>query len=29
VASLPFADITKAKLVITDDLLKAHATALH
>jgi ribosome maturation factor RimP len=27
--SLPFADIAKAKLVITDDLLKAHATPLH
>ena len=27
--SLPFGDITKAKLVITDDLLKAHATPLH
>jgi ribosome maturation factor RimP len=26
---LPFADVTKAKLVITDDLLKAHATPLH
>jgi ribosome maturation factor RimP len=26
---LPYADITKAKLVITDDLLKAHATPLH
>jgi len=26
---LPFADIAKAKLVITDDLLKAHATPLH
>jgi ribosome maturation factor RimP len=26
--SLPLADIAKAKLVITDDLLKAHATAL-
>jgi ribosome maturation factor RimP len=28
-ARLPFAVITKAKLVITDDLLKAHATPLH
>jgi ribosome maturation factor RimP len=27
--SLPLADIAKAKLVITDDLLKAHATPLH
>jgi ribosome maturation factor RimP len=27
--SLPLGDITKAKLVITDDLLKAHATPLH
>jgi ribosome maturation factor RimP len=27
--SLPFADIAKAKLVITDDLLKSHATPLH
>jgi len=27
--SLPYADIAKAKLVITDDLLKAHATPLH
>ena len=27
--SLPLADISKAKLVITDDLLKAHATPLH
>jgi ribosome maturation factor RimP len=26
---LPLADIAKAKLVITDDLLKAHATPLH
>ncbi len=26
---LPFIDIAKAKLVITDDLLKAHATPLH
>jgi ribosome maturation factor RimP len=26
---LPLADIVKAKLVITDDLLKAHATPLH
>jgi ribosome maturation factor RimP len=26
---LPLAAITKAKLVITDDLLKAHATSLH
>ena len=26
---LPVADIAKAKLVITDDLLKAHATPLH
>jgi len=28
-ALLPFTDIAKAKLVITDDLLKAHATPLH
>jgi len=27
--NLPLADIAKAKLVITDDLLKAHATPLH
>jgi ribosome maturation factor RimP len=27
--SLPFADIAKAKLVITDDLLAAHTTPLH
>ena len=27
--TLPYADINKAKLVITDDLLKAHATSLH
>jgi ribosome maturation factor RimP len=27
--SLPFAAITKAKLVITDDLLAAHAKPLH
>jgi ribosome maturation factor RimP len=27
--ALPLADIAKAKLVITDDLLKAHATPLH
>jgi ribosome maturation factor RimP len=26
---LPFADIAKAKLVITDDLLAAHSTPLH
>jgi ribosome maturation factor RimP len=26
---LPLADIAKAKLIITDDLLKAHATSLH
>jgi ribosome maturation factor RimP len=26
---VPLADVTKAKLVITDDLLKAHATPLH
>jgi ribosome maturation factor RimP len=28
-ASLPLNDIAKAKLVITDDLLKAHSTPLH
>lgn len=27
--ALPLADIAKAKLVITDDLLKSHATPLH
>jgi ribosome maturation factor RimP len=27
--SLPISDIAKAKLVITDDLLKAHATPIH
>lgn len=27
--SLPLGDIAKAKLVITDDLLKAHSTPLH
>ena len=27
--SLPLTDIAKAKLIITDDLLKAHATPLH
>jgi ribosome maturation factor RimP len=27
--SLPFASIAKARLVITDDLLKSHATPLH
>jgi hypothetical protein len=27
--ALPFANIAKAKLVVTDDLLKAHANPLH
>lgn len=27
--SLPFASVAKARLVITDDLLKSHATPLH